>query len=153
MPSSSPRCAQFPRAQDKVHFYIKLKELRDQMKGLARSREVQETNYSFDLLLAKGKQFNYCLFDFPEIWIEHNLIIFKHNHVLDDDLDSLMLHLFCRGCEENGNQRRACWSRIWKLYWTKGCDTKHQHLQLKDTEERWKKQNKNRPVCGSTQVI
>ncbi|XP_013871447.1 G/T mismatch-specific thymine DNA glycosylase isoform X2 [Austrofundulus limnaeus] len=53
MPSSSPRCAQFPRAQDKVHFYIKLKELRDQMKGLAPGREVVETQYSFDLQLAK----------------------------------------------------------------------------------------------------
>ncbi|XP_056243870.1 G/T mismatch-specific thymine DNA glycosylase isoform X1 [Seriola aureovittata] len=53
MPSSSPRCAQFPRAQDKVHFYIKLKELRDQMKGLGPSHEVMETQYSFDLQLAK----------------------------------------------------------------------------------------------------
>ncbi|XP_068169156.1 G/T mismatch-specific thymine DNA glycosylase isoform X2 [Antennarius striatus] len=53
MPSSSPRCAQFPRAQDKVHFYIKLKELRDQMKGLVSRHEVQETNYTFDLQLAK----------------------------------------------------------------------------------------------------
>lgn len=53
MPSSSPRCAQFPRAQDKVHFYLKLKELRDQLKGLATSHEVQETEYSFDLQLAK----------------------------------------------------------------------------------------------------
>lgn len=58
MPSSSPRCAQFPRAQDKVHFYIKLKELRDQMKGLAPSREVVETQYSFDLQLAKGTAFS-----------------------------------------------------------------------------------------------
>ncbi|XP_034541580.1 G/T mismatch-specific thymine DNA glycosylase isoform X2 [Notolabrus celidotus] len=53
MPSSSPRCAQFPRAQDKVHFYIKLKELRDEMKGLAPGHDVEETKYSFDLLLAK----------------------------------------------------------------------------------------------------
>ncbi|XP_026222358.1 G/T mismatch-specific thymine DNA glycosylase isoform X2 [Anabas testudineus] len=53
MPSSSPRCAQFPRAQDKVHFYIKLKELRDQLKGMTPSREVVETEYSFDLQLAK----------------------------------------------------------------------------------------------------
>ncbi|XP_040018218.1 G/T mismatch-specific thymine DNA glycosylase isoform X1 [Gasterosteus aculeatus] len=53
MPSSSPRCAQFPRAQDKVHFYIKLKELRDQMKGLMPKVEVEETQYSFDLHLAK----------------------------------------------------------------------------------------------------
>eukprot|EP00066_Takifugu_rubripes_P016090 XP_011605356.1 PREDICTED: G/T mismatch-specific thymine DNA glycosylase-like isoform X1 [Takifugu rubripes] len=53
MPSSSPRCAQFPRAQDKVHFYIKLKELRDQMKGVAPRSDVQETQYSFDLQLAK----------------------------------------------------------------------------------------------------
>ncbi|XP_032378527.1 G/T mismatch-specific thymine DNA glycosylase isoform X6 [Etheostoma spectabile] len=53
MPSSSPRCAQFPRAQDKVHFYIKLKELRDQMKGLAPRPEVEETQYSFNLQLAK----------------------------------------------------------------------------------------------------
>ncbi|XP_041854147.1 G/T mismatch-specific thymine DNA glycosylase isoform X2 [Melanotaenia boesemani] len=53
MPSSSPRCAQFPRAQDKVHFYIKLKELRDQMKGQAASHEIVETQYTFDLQLAK----------------------------------------------------------------------------------------------------
>lgn len=56
MPSSSPRCAQFPRAQDKVHFYIKLKELRDQMKGLMPKVEVEETQYSFDLHLAKGER-------------------------------------------------------------------------------------------------
>lgn len=55
MPSSSPRCAQFPRAQDKVHFYIKLKELRDQMRGVASGSDVQETRYSFDLQLAKGE--------------------------------------------------------------------------------------------------
>uniref|UniRef100_A0A672ZW12 G/T mismatch-specific thymine DNA glycosylase n=1 Tax=Sphaeramia orbicularis TaxID=375764 RepID=A0A672ZW12_9TELE len=54
MPSSSPRCAQFPRAQDKVHFYIKLKELRDQMKDQVQSADVVETQYSFDLQLAKG---------------------------------------------------------------------------------------------------
>ncbi|XP_017330680.1 G/T mismatch-specific thymine DNA glycosylase isoform X1 [Ictalurus punctatus] len=53
MPSSSPRCAQFPRAQDKVHFYIKLKELRDQLKGVVQNREIQETEYTFDLVLAK----------------------------------------------------------------------------------------------------
>ncbi|CAB1331728.1 unnamed protein product [Coregonus sp. 'balchen'] len=54
MPSSSPRCAQFPRAQDKVHFYIKLKELRDKIKGVPPvAREVQETEYHFDLGLAK----------------------------------------------------------------------------------------------------
>lgn len=54
MPSSSPRCAQFPRAQDKVHFYIKLKELRDQIKGIVQNTEIEETKYSFDLALAKG---------------------------------------------------------------------------------------------------
>lgn len=54
MPSSSPRCAQFPRAQDKVHFYIKLKELRDQLRGVVPSREIQETLYTFDLAMAKG---------------------------------------------------------------------------------------------------
>ncbi|XP_020780642.2 G/T mismatch-specific thymine DNA glycosylase [Boleophthalmus pectinirostris] len=53
MPSSSPRCAQFPRAQDKVHFYIKLKELRDSLKGAVQNREVEETCYTFDLQMAK----------------------------------------------------------------------------------------------------
>ncbi|MCI4380262.1 hypothetical protein PGIGA_G00237730 [Pangasianodon gigas] len=53
MPSSSARCAQFPRAQDKVHFYIKLRELRDQLKGVARPMEVEEINYTFDLGMAK----------------------------------------------------------------------------------------------------
>lgn len=55
MPSSSARCAQFPRAQDKVHFYIKLRELRDQLKGVQKSREIEEIQYTFDLKLAKGK--------------------------------------------------------------------------------------------------
>lgn len=54
MPSSSPRCAQFPRAQDKVHFYIKLKELRDQLKGMVQNQEIQEMQYTFDLIMAKG---------------------------------------------------------------------------------------------------
>ncbi|KAG9329623.1 hypothetical protein JZ751_003458 [Albula glossodonta] len=53
MPSSSARCAQFPRAQDKVHFYIKLMELRDQLKGVAKNREVEEVQYTFDLGKAK----------------------------------------------------------------------------------------------------
>ncbi|KAJ8245358.1 hypothetical protein GJAV_G00269910 [Gymnothorax javanicus] len=53
MPSSSARCAQFPRAQDKVHFYIKLMELRDQLKGVAKKKEVEEISYTFDLGLAK----------------------------------------------------------------------------------------------------
>ena len=55
MPSSSARCAQFPRAQDKVHFYIKLRELRDSLKGIQRAAEIEEVDYSFDLGLAKGK--------------------------------------------------------------------------------------------------
>lgn len=54
MPSSSARCAQFPRAQDKVHYYIKLKDLRDQLKGIAPNTEVQEVQYTFDLQLAQG---------------------------------------------------------------------------------------------------
>ncbi|XP_029378958.1 G/T mismatch-specific thymine DNA glycosylase isoform X2 [Echeneis naucrates] len=53
MPSSSARCAQFPRAQDKVHFYIKLRELRDHLKGIRRHTEIEEVNYTFDLQLAK----------------------------------------------------------------------------------------------------
>ncbi|XP_060632881.2 G/T mismatch-specific thymine DNA glycosylase isoform X2 [Anolis sagrei] len=53
MPSSSARCAQFPRAQDKVHYYIKLKELRDQLKGIIPNAEIQEVHYSFDLQLAQ----------------------------------------------------------------------------------------------------
>lgn len=55
MPSSSARCAQFPRAQDKVHFYIKLRELRDQLKGVQQRTEIEEVAYSFDLGLAKGE--------------------------------------------------------------------------------------------------
>ncbi|XP_070612363.1 G/T mismatch-specific thymine DNA glycosylase isoform X1 [Erythrolamprus reginae] len=53
MPSSSARCAQFPRAQDKVHYYIKLKDLRDQLKGVSSSAEIQEVQYTFDLQLAQ----------------------------------------------------------------------------------------------------
>ncbi|CAF90308.1 unnamed protein product [Tetraodon nigroviridis] len=46
-------CAQFPRAQDKVHFYINVRELRDQLKGVERRGEIEEVAYSFDLDLAK----------------------------------------------------------------------------------------------------
>ncbi|KAM6937021.1 G/T mismatch-specific thymine DNA glycosylase-like [Xenentodon cancila] len=53
MPSSSARCAQFPRAQDKVHFYIKLRELRDQLRGIQGSSDIQEVHYTFDLSMAK----------------------------------------------------------------------------------------------------
>uniref|UniRef100_A0A8C3D9U4 G/T mismatch-specific thymine DNA glycosylase n=1 Tax=Corvus moneduloides TaxID=1196302 RepID=A0A8C3D9U4_CORMO len=53
MPSSSARCAQFPRAQDKVHYYIKLKDLRDQLKGITPNTDVQEVQYTFDLQLAQ----------------------------------------------------------------------------------------------------
>lgn len=55
MPSSSARCAQFPRAQDKVHFYIKLRELRDQLKGVQERTDIEEVAYSFDLAMAKGE--------------------------------------------------------------------------------------------------
>ncbi|XP_043823796.1 G/T mismatch-specific thymine DNA glycosylase isoform X4 [Dromiciops gliroides] len=53
MPSSSARCAQFPRAQDKVHYYIKLRDLRDQLKGIVPNSDVQEVQYTFDLQLAQ----------------------------------------------------------------------------------------------------
>ncbi|XP_066212419.1 G/T mismatch-specific thymine DNA glycosylase isoform X1 [Saccopteryx leptura] len=53
MPSSSARCAQFPRAQDKVHYYIKLKDLRDQLKGIEQNTDIQEVQYTFDLQLAQ----------------------------------------------------------------------------------------------------
>ncbi|XP_021029143.2 G/T mismatch-specific thymine DNA glycosylase [Mus caroli] len=56
MPSSSARCAQFPRAQDKVHYYIKLKDLRDQLKGIERNSDIQEVQYTFDLQLAPNGQ-------------------------------------------------------------------------------------------------
>lgn len=54
MPSSSARCAQFPRAQDKVHYYIKLKELRNHLKGIKSAPEVSEVEYSFDLHKAQA---------------------------------------------------------------------------------------------------
>ncbi|XP_007503411.1 G/T mismatch-specific thymine DNA glycosylase isoform X4 [Monodelphis domestica] len=53
MPSSSARCAQFPRAQDKVHYYIKLRDLRDQLKGVVPNADVQEVQYTFNLQLAQ----------------------------------------------------------------------------------------------------
>lgn len=69
MPSSSARCAQFPRAQDKVHFYIKLRELRDQLKGVQKSTEIQEVNYTFDLQLAKGKRDQGCVCVCVCVWV------------------------------------------------------------------------------------
>ncbi|XP_078481214.1 uncharacterized protein LOC104266612 isoform X1 [Ciona intestinalis] len=49
MPSSSARCAQFPRAQDKVHYYIQIKRLRDEINGVRLNTDVVETTYTFDL--------------------------------------------------------------------------------------------------------
>jgi len=49
MPSTSARCAQFPRAEDKVHYFIQLKKLRDEINGLKVDDDVVETNYTFDL--------------------------------------------------------------------------------------------------------
>jgi len=40
MPSTSARCAQFPRATDKVHFFIQLKHLRDQLRGFPATDDV-----------------------------------------------------------------------------------------------------------------
>lgn len=54
MPSSSARCAQFPRAQDKVHFYIQIKQLRDSLRGKQLNTEVQEIDYVFNLEKATG---------------------------------------------------------------------------------------------------
>ena len=54
MPSSSARCAQFPRAQDKVHYFIQIKKLRDEVNGVTPNDDVQETNYAFDLAKATG---------------------------------------------------------------------------------------------------
>lgn len=115
MPSSSPRCAQFPRAQDKVHFYIKLKELRDQMKGLAPGREVQETQYSFNLQLAKGTAFSgYVQLMVSKTWAGVYSCCFCF---LQMSLNSQLLSLCCRGCKEDGHQGRAGGSRVWKLQW------------------------------------
>ena len=49
MPSTSARCAQFPRAEDKVHYFIQLKKLRDEINGLKIDDDVVETSYTFDL--------------------------------------------------------------------------------------------------------
>lgn len=92
MPSSSARCAQFPRAQDKVHFYIKLRELRDQLKGQAKAKEVEEVSYSFDLGLAKGKG----------VGLEVSVACSVSGHVLMTDC------LYAnRGRQEDGRQRGA----------------------------------------------
>lgn len=46
MPSSSARCAQLPRAADKVPFYAALKKFRDYLNGLV--PEYEETDYVFN---------------------------------------------------------------------------------------------------------
>ena len=66
MPSSSARCAQFPRAQDKVHYYIQIKKLRDKLKGIESNDEIEETRYTFDLGKATG---NF------EIFLEFKIVI------------------------------------------------------------------------------
>lgn len=93
MPSSSARCAQFPRAQDKVHFYIKLRELRDHLKGVRQSTEIEEVAYSFDLQLAKGKLSNL------NITAEWNL--FSKRKV-----DGCTFYIN-RGCQEGGHKGGA----------------------------------------------
>lgn len=89
MPSSSARCAQFPRAQDKVHFYIKLRELRDQLKGVERRPEIEEVAYSFDLGLAKGElSYPGTLLEFvASLKSSYNLVVISN-----------------RGCQEDGHK-------------------------------------------------
>ena len=52
MPSSSARCSQFPRAQDKVRFYIELKQLRDRVNDC---QPQQEARSLFDHRKTTGK--------------------------------------------------------------------------------------------------
>ena len=42
MPSSSARCAQLPRAIDKVPYYIALKKLRDHLNGFVETVDPSE---------------------------------------------------------------------------------------------------------------
>ncbi|KAG9339926.1 hypothetical protein JZ751_022239 [Albula glossodonta] len=84
MPSSSPRCSQFPRAQDKVHFFLKLKELRDQLKEDAKKtaikEEKQDPGYeeSFSGGCGKSEQEarqsnGHCSFSFPQTHAGHTV--------------------------------------------------------------------------------
>lgn len=100
MPSSSARCAQFPRAQDKVHFYIKLRELRDQLKGLRQTTEVEEVAYSFDLQLAKGKSSTLCA-----LLTDGHIVTFR-NEIFHAFLCKRLNPVFVstyRGCQEDGH--------------------------------------------------
>jgi len=49
MPSTSARCAQFPRAEDKVHYFLQIKRWRNEINGVATDDDVVETDYTFDL--------------------------------------------------------------------------------------------------------
>lgn len=52
MPSSSARCAQLPRAVDKVPYYLALKKLRDYLCG--RIKEIDDSEFTFsDVKLKK----------------------------------------------------------------------------------------------------
>ena len=53
MPSTSARCAQFPRAEDKVHYFLQIKRWRNEIIGLKTDDDVIETDYTFDLEQAK----------------------------------------------------------------------------------------------------
>lgn len=49
MPSTSARCAQFPRAEDKVHYFLQIKRWRNEINGVKMDDDVVETDYTFDL--------------------------------------------------------------------------------------------------------
>ena len=49
MPSTSARCAQFPRAEDKVHYFLQIKRWRNEINGVTTDDDVVETDYTFDL--------------------------------------------------------------------------------------------------------
>lgn len=50
MPSSSARCAQLPRAADKVPFYAALKKFRDYLNGIISEIDEKEMVFSFSKL-------------------------------------------------------------------------------------------------------
>ncbi|XP_015905050.1 uncharacterized protein [Parasteatoda tepidariorum] len=66
MPSSSARCAQLPRAVDKVPFYIALKKLRDHLCGVLPDLDFSEVSFPDVKLKVEVKEDNHedCFSDF-----------------------------------------------------------------------------------------
>ncbi|KAH8398567.1 hypothetical protein KR215_011151, partial [Drosophila sulfurigaster] len=86
MPSSSARCAQLPRAADKVPFYTALKKFRDFLNGQIQHMDDSECVFTEQRIRQCCEQQDQPLKDNPSTNSQHNFIDQHSNHMFADNI-------------------------------------------------------------------